>query len=124
MKREYNNKISEKANKSLAKRAYIVRMEKTIIAAIFIIAISIIILLSSTIHAFADSKDKAPVNKYYTSIQISSGDTLWSIADKYTKGTNIDKNEYIEEITSINNINDQIHSGDHIIVAYYSTDIK
>ena len=64
MRREYNSKISEKANTSLNRRYAIVRIQKAIIAAIIIIAISIIVLLNSSIHSFADSKDNLSVHKY------------------------------------------------------------
>lgn len=124
MRREYNSKISEKANTSLNRRYAIVRIQKAIIAAIIIIAISIIVLLNSSIHAFADSKDNLPVHKYYTSIRVEEGDTLWSIADEYSDKSNMTKTEYIKEICSINNISGEIHSGENIIVSYYSTDIQ
>ena len=124
MRREYNSKISEKANTSLNRRYAIVKIQKAIIAAIIIIAISIIVLLNSSIHAFADSKDNLPVHKYYTSIRVEEGDTLWSIADEYSDKSNMTKTEYIKEICSINNISEEIHSGENIIVSYYSTDIQ
>lgn len=124
MRREYNSKISEKANISLNRRTHIVNIQKAIIAAIIIIVISLIVLLNSSVHAFADSKDNLPVNKYYTSITIKAGDTLWSIADQYSKDSNMTKEEYIDDIKSINHIGDSIHSGDNIVIAYYSTDVK
>ena len=64
MRREYNSKISEKANISLNRRTHIVNIQKAIIAAIIIIVISLIVLLNSSVHAFADSKDNLPKNKY------------------------------------------------------------
>ena len=91
MRREYNSKMSAKANTSLNRRYAIVIIQKAIIAAIIIIAISIIVLLNSSIHAFADSKDNLPVHKYYTSIRVEEGDTLWSIADEYSDKSNMTK---------------------------------
>ena len=86
--------------------------------------ISLIVLLNSSVHAFADSKDNLPKNKYYTSITVKAGDTLWSIADQYSKDSNMTNEEYIDDIKSINHIGDSIHSGDNIVIAYYSTDVK
>lgn len=122
--REYNNKISEKANKSLVHRALVVRSQKIAILVSAIIVISLIVLLCSSIHAFANSNSK-PVNKYYTSIVIEDGDTLWTLADRYNNSTIMNKQDYIKEICILNCISeDSIHTGDSIIVSYYSDEEK
>lgn len=122
--RKYNSKISERANRSLNKRCAVVKIQKTIIAAIIIIAVSIFVLLNSTVHAFADSQNNIPLNKYYTSIKVEKGESLWTIADKYYKNSNMSKNEYIQEIRTINHIGDEIYSGQSIIVSYYTSEFK
>ncbi|WP_418373698.1 LysM peptidoglycan-binding domain-containing protein, partial [Agathobacter sp.] len=72
-----------------------------------------------------NGSDNRPFNKYYTSIQVEDGDTLWSIADKYIGENSVDKESYVNDICRMNNLTDgQIHSGEYIIVAYYSHDIK
>ena len=87
--------------------------------------ISLIILLGSSIHALANSSDNRPVNKYYTSITVENGDTLWDIADEYISGYDIDKNDYIAEVSALNNLSkDEIHAGQSIVVAYYTRDVK
>jgi LysM repeat protein len=59
------------------------------------------------------------------SIRVESGDTLWTIADEYIDGFNIDKDDYIKEICKINEISkNDIHAGDYIVVPYYSQDEK
>ena len=59
--------------------------------------------------------------KYYTSIQIKSGDTLWGIADEYITAEYTDMNAYIEEVCSINHISeDEIHAGQYIVIPYYA----
>lgn len=124
--RKYNHKISEKANESLSKREAVVRRQKGIIAIVFIIIVAVGILLGSSMNTLASSeKDIASYNKYYVSIQVESGDTLWTIADKYIDGFNIEKTDYIEEVCEINEISkDDIHAGDYIVVPYYSSEIK
>lgn len=123
--RTYNNKISERANESLIKREKIVKAQKRLIFIIAVVIVSSIILLGSTIHAFANSSDNRPVNKYYTSITVESGDTLWDLSDEFINGYNIDKNDYINEISQLNNLtNYEIHAGQSIVVAYYSRDVK
>lgn len=96
-----------------------------LIAVIAIIAVSFIILLGSSIHAFAGSTDDRPYNKYYTSITVENGDTLWSLADELISGSDADKNELIDEICQLNNLTDgEIHSGQNLMVCYYSQDLK
>ena len=122
MSRAYNNRVSARVNDSLNRREEVVRHQKRVIGITLIFIISIGIILGTSIIAFADSKNKIPEQeKYYTSIQVQTGDTLWNIAKEYTLGTDITIEEYINEICEINQINqDQICSGDYIVVSYYS----
>lgn len=126
MARAYNHNISPKANDRLSRRAQAVRFQKALIAVCIIILISLIILLGSSISAFATSKNpRQPLYKYYTSIQVEPGDTLWDIADTYIEGQDINKTSYIEEICLLNHLqNGQIHAGEYLTVIYYSTDLK
>lgn len=123
--RAYNNNISAKANESLTKRERAVKMQKRIIFITLVTIVSLIILLGSSIHALASLNDNRPVNKYYTSITVEDGDTLWDIADEYISGYNVDKADYVNEISELNNLSDgNIHAGQSIVVAYYSRDVK
>jgi cell division protein YceG involved in septum cleavage len=124
--RKYNHKISERANESLNKRDAIVRKQKGLLALVILIVVSLGILLGTSINALASSqKDISSYNKYYKSICIESGDTLWAIADTYVEDFNISKADYIAEICEINQISqNEIHAGDYIVVPYYSQDFK
>jgi len=124
--RKYNHKISERANDNLKKREAVVRKQKSILAITVIVVVALGILLGSSINAMASSdKDVASFNKYYVSIRVESGDTLWTIADEYVDGFNIEKTDYIEEVCQINEISqNDIHAGDYIVVPYYSQEIK
>lgn len=65
--------------------------------------------------------EKASFNKYYTSIKIEEGDTLWSIEKRYNIGKISKSKEYIQDLKNINGLkSDTIHSGQYLIVAYYS----
>lgn len=123
--RTYNNNISARANESLTKREKTVKLQKRAILISLVMIVSLIILLGSSIHALANSNDNRPVNKYYTSITVENGDTLWDIADEYISGYDIDKNDYIAEVSALNNLSkDEIHAGQSIVVAYYTRDVK
>ena len=124
--RKYNSKISERANESLRKREMVVRRQRAVFVIVFVLLISIGILLGTSVNALASSKkDISSYNKYYTSIKIESGDTLWTIVDEYIDNLDVSKAEYIDEICQINEISeDEIHAGDYIVVPYYSDEIK
>ncbi len=124
--RKYNHKISEKANESLRKRACVVRRQKALIVAVIILLVSLGVLFGTSMNALASSKrDVSSLNKYYTSIKIESGDTLWNISDEYISNLNITKAEYIHEICRLNNISEnEIQTGDYIVIPYYSNENK
>ncbi len=121
MKRTYNDKISLKANESLARRAQKVQMEKRLIVVIGIIVISLGILLGSSISAFASAREKARIHKYYTSIQLRLGDSLWELAGEYAS-TDQSEQEFIDEVCEVNGISESniLHSGQYLVVPYYS----
>lgn len=88
-----------------------------VLSAFFILVCTMVF---GTIRTSAASAD-VPY-KYYTSIRIQAGDTLWDIADTYCSPEYDTVSDYIEEICSINRLSsgDEIHSGQYIMVPYYS----
>lgn len=89
------------------------------------ILISVIIgfILFGTIRTEAAPSDVT--YKYYTSVSIQSGDTLWSIAKEYQTAECGDLTDYIEEICTLNHItDDSIHAGQYLTIPYYSTECK
>jgi len=62
--------------------------------------------------------------KYYTSVQLEYGDTLWKVADRYMDSEFYNHISYIEEVKSINHIHDEneVMAGKMLIIPYYSTD--
>lgn len=71
--------------------------------------------------AFAKEESAAECYKYYTSIEIESGDTLWSIACEYANEDFTTVQDYIDELKFMNNMtSDQIIEGHYLTVAYYS----
>lgn len=89
------------------------------------ILISVILgtILFGTIRTEAAPSEET--YKYYTSISIQAGDTLWSIAEQYRTAECGDITDYIEEICSLNHItDDDIHAGQYLTIPYYSTEYK
>ena len=104
--------------RQLAKRRMIL-----LLAALFVITVGSIVCGS----IFSSAKNPAsdiPQYKYYKSITIEQGDSLWSIAQEYRSSEYKDVQEYIDEIVQLNGLTSKtIHEGQHLIVAYYDTDV-
>lgn len=60
-------------------------------------------------------------SKYFTVVEVESGDTLWDIAQEYKTSEYSSTQEYIEEIQAINHISgDAITSGCYLTIPYYA----
>lgn len=79
------------------------------------------ICMAALINVMAQGSD-LNVKKQYKSILIDEGDTLWNIAEENNNRdiSGISISDYIEDIKSINNLNqDQITAGNYIIIPVY-----
>lgn len=97
-----------------------------LLALITTIIILICVLIGSSIAA--SGRSKAAQNstyKYYTSIEIEKGDTLWSIAEEYMTPEYGSIQEYVDDIKAVNALgDDDIHSGQHLMIPYFSSEHK
>ncbi len=74
-----------------------------------------------TLVMASDEESSSGFNRYYTDIQIESGDTLWSIAKTYNANSGMDIREYIDEIKQMNGmIADDIDAGDSLTIVYFA----
>lgn len=62
--------------------------------------------------------------KYYTSVQVSYGESLWSIAESYRDEHYDCIQDYINEVIHINHLRDgdSVTAGQYLIVPYYSSE--
>ena len=93
-----------------------------ITAAIIIITI----LVGSSISGLANPNTKTASHKYYTSVTIEKGDTLWSIASEYMSPEYDGIEDYIMEVRTINHLySDGIYAGeDEKCIHFLSYSIK
>ncbi len=83
------------------------------------IFITIVIALSFYGMALGYGTDMTSFERHYEEIEIKNGDTLWSIAKKYSNNKFSTK-DYVLEIMKLNNMNnDKIISGHRIIIPIY-----
>ena len=72
-----------------------------------------------------DAQDAPVEHKYYKSIEIEAGDTLWDIAKEYMNEDYDSIFEYIHELKVMNNLDsDEIHEGQYLTVAYFDTEFR
>ena len=76
-----------------------------------------------------DSVTEAPApseERYYKSVQIEKGDSLWSIAQQY-RGSEDSVYEYMDELAEANHLSlkDRYHlkEGDYLVVSYYGESV-
>ncbi len=63
--------------------------------------------------------------KYYTSVTVEGGETLWDIVEGYIDYSHYkNRNSYIEEVRSINHLDEDcsIMAGQMLILPYYSSE--
>ena len=89
-------------------------------ALIVISVIVCVILFANKNQAHAvEGTDNVPLKKYYKTITIQPGDTLWSIAGEY-KMASCSTKDYVEALMLMNNLhNDNITSGMQLLITYY-----
>lgn len=95
---------------------------------IIVMTICFVIAIAVTYGSFISlAKSNLPeeqVTKYYTSIQIQDGDTLWEVANAYITTEYDSINDYIKEVKHLNSLDDdKIHEGQFLTVPYYSSKI-
>ena len=91
----------------------------------FVAVIFLLIFHYTPQNTQADSEPKAPTYTYYTSIRVSSGDTLWDIANEYRTEEYASISSYISEVREINHLkSNQITDGMYLCVPYYSEECK
>ena len=83
-------------------------------------AVCIILLVNKTQIREVKAGCSEQLNKYYKTITIQSGDTLWSIAQEYNMDDSKSTKDYVEELMSMNNLHDDnITAGQKLLVTYF-----
>jgi len=109
------------------KRARVVAKRRMILllAMILFITIGSVIFGSIFSSAQANAEESGMEYKYYKSIIIKGGDTLWNIAKEYQTDEYESTQDYINELKELNNLSsDAIHEGQHLMVVYYDSEFK
>ena len=100
-------------------------LSNTFIKRLFIkaaIIITLLFILFGFVRTVKASITEDSTKEFHcASIMINDNDTLWSIAEEYYSSEYKDINHYIDVIMKANNLSDTtIHSGNFLIIPYYS----
>ena len=98
---------------------------RTIIAILTLLIILGGVLLGSSWSDARRSQASADhtIYKYYTTVTVEDGDTLWTLADSYMDDQYQNKREFIAEVKQLNQIDEnRIHEGTQLVIPYYSAE--
>lgn len=115
-----------RAKASHEKRKKQVRKNIALLFLSTIILSTLLVFLASMSIQASDMEHQSPMSyKYFKSIYISQGDTLWSIAEENMDEHYADINDYINEVKSMNSLtSDHIVCGSYLIVPYFSNEYR
>ncbi len=95
--------------------------QRLLVSALVISLFVILVFFFMSTKSMADNKE--PLFKYYKSIQVQPGDTLYDLSLEYVNPEMNDVDSFIEEVLYINNLEEDstLYAGNFIVVPYYST---
>ena len=110
-------------------RALIKRMnrQKEVRRNVIMLVVSLILVIVCVCFVFGFSAQAHDIHesvsyKYFKSIYIEEGDSLWSIGQEYADEHYASVVAYINEVKQMNSLeSDSIKTGSYLIVPYYST---
>ena len=120
-RQEIRNRAKRKREREVARKRVLLFMTATIL----FVLIGGVVIGNTFSSAQVNAEESYEEYKYYKSIVVESGDTLWSIATEYCTNYSVDMQEYIDDIKEINRLNsNEIHQGQHLLVMYYDSEYR
>lgn len=119
--------MSEKKSEYRIRKNYLKR-RKQLRNRIILLLLTTVLVLGSSIVLFASkakaqSSDEEVFYKYYKSVTVAHGDTLWDYAYEYCDSHYDSYQDYVDEIINMNTLSaNEITAGQSIIIPYYSSE--
>ena len=114
----------EKQMRAKIKRRKQVAKQKMMLLLVTVFIITVGSIVFGSIFSSANNPERNfKQHKYYKSIVIEDGDSLWSIAEDYCTETCDDTRAYVNELKELNGLSSEtIYEGQHLLVIYYDTE--
>lgn len=78
-------------------------------------------LTGTMLKTRAADKNQSIEYKYYTSICLERGDSLWKLAEEYMGEHYDNQQDYIEEVRELNNLtSEEVQEGQYLTIPYFS----
>lgn len=92
-----------------------------LVVVLSVVLFIILVLLFSNTKSVASDGSEEVLYKYYKSVMIESGDSLWKISESYSENGYSNLNDYMDEIVFINNLNKEapLICGNYLVIPYY-----
>ena len=105
-----------------SKRHRIVYLKKmTLCMTALILAVCLSVFAGKgLVSAHGNQKESLIDYRYYKSIQVNTGDTLWSIAEEYMDDSYESVYDYIDELKEINNLDSSDIQESHYLTVSYT----
>ena len=101
------------------------RQRQLLCSFISVLVLGAVLITMSAGEINAESDLTRNTYKYYKSVYVEHGDSLWSIAKEYTSKEYKNLEDYIDEVKQINHLNgSNVQHGTYICVPYYSAEHK
>ncbi len=107
------------------RRAKAIAKRRMVLLLMTVLLITVGTMVFGTCFSLAKDSKTESAYKYYTSITIQEGDSLWSIAEQYKTEHYESTKAYVDELIILNDLTSEtIHAGQHLMVAYFDTQYK
>jgi len=96
-------------------------MKRFTLVCLILFSFSIIFFANQLTNVHAEEKYVPKKTRYFTSIQIQQGENLWEIANRFSKGSGLTVQSYVDELIQMNGLRSEtIHAGEYLTVVYFS----
>lgn len=96
-------------------------MKKSILICMMLFSFCFIFFGNQLMYVHAEEKYIPEKTRYFTSIQIQQGETLWDIANRFSNDSGLTVQSYMDELIRMNGLrNETIHAGEYLTVVYFS----
>lgn len=101
------------------------RLHRLVIIFLIVLLMSIIVYGGICVVHADSLREKARRIKYYTTIEIQYGDTLWSIAEQYKSSRDMSTEAYMRALMEMNHLKeDRIIAGERLLIYYYKNAVS